>query len=216
VPVSQYGILFDGRYDSLPLNTLSSIRSKSSKDSPEAASILPANFHLCESSIAPRPDEFKRCANTRMYSGARTVGTAFASHPDWEVEMKKLCASIVLIVAVLLGSQGLAEQLRVAENLRQGQVMMPASVPERSLMTIVDHIMFVDSGIAAILIFYDDKTTGRDLDYVEVYDIEGDLLLLSWIDQMGVCQAAVDRGLLNFDEPEIDGTLVIVGVGREL
>jgi tryptophan-rich sensory protein len=100
---------------------------------------------------------------------------------------EKLCASIVLIVAVLLGSQGLAEQLRVAENLRQGQVMMPASVPERSLMTIVDHIMFVDSGIAAILIFYDDKTTGRDLDYVEVYDIEGDLLLLSWIDQMGVC-----------------------------
>jgi len=151
-----------------------------------------------------------------MYSGARTVGTAFASHPDWEVEMKKLCASIVLIVAVLLGSQGLAEQLRVADNLRQSQVMMPASVSERSLMTIVDHIMFVDSGIAVILIFYDDKTTGRDLDYVEVYDIEGDLLLLSWIDQMGVCQAAVDRGLLNFDEPEIDGTLVIVGVGREL
>jgi hypothetical protein len=33
---------------------------------------------------------------------------------------------------------------------------------------------------------------------------------------MGVCQAAEDRGLLNFDEPEIDGTLVIVGVGREL
>ena len=130
--------------------------------------------------------------------------------------MKKLCASIVLIVAVLLGSQGLADQLRVAENLRQGQVMIPASVPERSRMTIIDHLMFVDSGVAAILIFYDDKTTERDLDYVEVYDIEGDLLLLSWIDQMGVCQAAVDRGLLNFNEPEIDGTLVIVGVGREL
>ena len=83
-------------------------------------------------------------------------------------------------------------------------------------MTIIDHLMFVDSGVAAILIFYDDKTTERDLDYVEVYDIERDLLLLSWIDQMGVCQAAVDRGLLNFNEPEIDGTLVIVGVGREL
>ena len=146
----------------------------------------------------------------------REPGTAFASHPDWEVEMKKLCASIVLIVAVLLGSQGLAEQLRVAENLRQGQVMMPASVPERSRMTIVDHIMFVDSGIAAILIFYDDKTTERELDYIEVYDVEGNLLLLSWIDKTGVCLVAMDRGLLNSDDPEVDGTLVMVGVGREL
>jgi len=130
--------------------------------------------------------------------------------------MKKLCASIVLIVAVLLGSQGLAEQLRVAENLRQGQVMMPASVPERSRMTIVDHIMFVDSGVAAILIFYDDKTTERELDYIEVYDVEGNLLLLSWIDKTGVCLVAMDRGLLNSDDPEVDGTLVMVGVGREL
>ena len=144
------------------------------------------------------------------------MGTAFASHSDWEVEMKKLCASIVLIVAVLLGSQGLAEQLRVAENLRQGQVMMPASVPERSRMTIVDHIMFVDSGVAAILIFYDDKTTERELDYIEVYDVEGNLLLLSWIDKTGVCLVAMDRGLLNSDDPEVDGTLVMVGVGREL
>ncbi|HEY6996336.1 MAG TPA: hypothetical protein VH851_00330 [Candidatus Binatia bacterium] len=152
----------------------------------------------------------------KKYSERDPAGTAFASASAWELEMKKLCASIVLIVAVLLGSQGLADQLRVAENLRQGQVMIPASVPERSRMTIIDHLMFVDSGVAAILIFYDDKTTERDLDYVEVYDIEGDLLLLSWIDQMGVCQAAVDRGLLNFNEPEIDGTLVIVGVGREL
>jgi len=130
--------------------------------------------------------------------------------------MKKLCASIFLIVAVLLGSQGLAEQLRVAENLRQGQVMMPASVPERSRMTIVDHIMFVDSGVAAILIFYDDKTTERELDYIEVYDVEGNLLLLSWIDKTGVCLVAMDRGLLNSDDPEVDGTLVMVGVGREL
>jgi hypothetical protein len=130
--------------------------------------------------------------------------------------MKKLCASIVLIVAVLLGSQGLAEQLRVAENLRQGQVMMPASVPERSRMTIVDHIMFVDSGVAAILIFYDDKITERELDYIEVYDVEGNLLLLSWIDKTGVCLVAMDRGLLNSDDPEVDGTLVMVGVGREL
>ena len=94
--------------------------------------------------------------------------------------------------------------------------MMPASVPERSRMTIVDHIMFVDSGVAAILIFYDDKTTERELDYIEVYDVEGNLLLLSWIDKTGVCLVAMDQGLLNSDDPEVDGTLVMVGVGREL
>ena len=130
--------------------------------------------------------------------------------------MQKLCASIAFITAVLFGSGGLAEQLKIGDNLKHSKVIMRASVPDRSRMTAVDYIMVVEDGVAVILVFYDDKATARDLDYIEVYDVEGNLLLLSWIDQKGACQVAIDRDLLDYEEPEVDGTLVMIGVGQEL
>jgi len=67
-----------------------------------------------------------------------------------------------------------------------------------------------------ILVFYDDKVTARDLDFIEVYDVEGNWLLLSWIYQKGACQVAIDGGLLDYEEPDVDGKLVMTGVGQEL
>jgi hypothetical protein len=54
------------------------------------------------------------------------------------------------------------------------------------------------------------------LDYVEFYDLEGNLLLMSWIDGRGLCQAAMDRGLLNEKKPAVDGVLVMIAVGTAL
>ena len=51
------------------------------------------------------------------------------------------------------------------------------------------------------MIFYDDPRTKLELDYLEVYDIGGDLLLVSWIDRFGVCQVAIDRALLGRGDP---------------
>jgi hypothetical protein len=66
------------------------------------------------------------------------------------------------------------------------------------------------------MIFYDDPLTKLDLDYLEVYDLGGDLLLVSWIDRFGVCQVAIDRALLNEDERAVDGVLVLITGGTEL
>jgi hypothetical protein len=130
--------------------------------------------------------------------------------------MKKLCGSIALIVTLLMNSPAMSQQLKVAENLRHDQVMMPAAAPERSRMAPVDYSMFIEDGAAGILIYYDERQTKWDVDYVEVYDLLGNLLLVSWTDQTGVCQVAMNRGLLNADEPHVEGTLVVIGVGQEI
>lgn len=45
-------------------------------------------------------------------------------------------------------------------------------------MLVIDHTMFLDDSRAAgILIFYDDGRTQREVDYIESYDLEGNLLL---------------------------------------
>ena len=131
--------------------------------------------------------------------------------------MKTLCAFVIFAAALVMTQQAIPEELRVVENLRHQQIRVPASVPDRNRMVIVDDIMRVeDDGMAAVLIFYDDPRTGQQVDLIECYDLDGNLLLVAWIDRMGICQVAMDRGLLDADDPRIDGTLVIVAVGREL
>ena len=64
--------------------------------------------------------------------------------------------------------------------------------------------MFLEKGGGAgVLIYYDDLRTKWDVDYIEFYDLEGNLLLVSWIDRFGACQVGMDRGLLDPDPPAL-------------
>jgi hypothetical protein len=84
-------------------------------------------------------------------------------------------------------------------------------------MVVTDTVMLVEAdGTAGVVVFYDDPRTKWELDYVEFYDLEGNLLLMSWIDGRGLCQAAMDRGLLNEKKPAVDGVLVMIAVGTAL
>ncbi len=77
--------------------------------------------------------------------------------------------------------------------------------------------MFLEKGGGAgVLIYYDDLRTKWDVDYIEFYDLEGNLLLVSWIDRFGVCQVVMDRGLLDPADPSVDGVLVAIQVGTTL
>jgi hypothetical protein len=63
-------------------------------------------------------------------------------------------------------------------------------------MVVRDTILFLEEGGGAgIVVFYDDIRTKTETDYLELYDIDGNLLLLAWIDRCGVRQVAMDRGL---------------------
>ena len=76
---------------------------------------------------------------------------------------------------------------------------------------------FVEEGNGAgIFVFYDDPRTKTDVDYIEMYDVDGGLLLVAWIDRFGICQVAMDRGLFDSAHPALDGTFVMVDVGVAL
>jgi hypothetical protein len=132
--------------------------------------------------------------------------------------MKKLAAFILFLSALLINNgQVIGQQFNVTENLRHENVMLPALTPDRNHMVMVQTLTFVEDELGAgVLVFYDDARTERKLDYIELYDLEGDLLVVAWIDRFGACQAAMDRGLLNVDDPSIDGILVTVAMGTPL
>jgi hypothetical protein len=132
--------------------------------------------------------------------------------------VKTLIALIVMILAGLPpADSAMSEQFRVVEDLRHEWIALPPSAPERSRLKVLESVMFVEKGgSAGVLIYYDDIRTKRDIDYIEFYDVEGRLLLVSWLDRFGICQVAMDRGLLDADDPTLEGVFVMVAMGTTL
>ena len=131
--------------------------------------------------------------------------------------MKKFAGSIFLLGALSMAGQVANAQLNVTAKLRHERVMLPAATPDRSRMVVVQTLTFMEEDLeAGVLVFYDDARTKWPIDYIELYDVGGDLLLVTWLDRFGTCQVAMDRGFLDSDDPSIDGILVTIAVGTML
>jgi hypothetical protein len=132
------------------------------------------------------------------------------------IEVRKRIAMTLALLLLAIGWSA-AEPLGVAENLRHESVLMPSGAPERSGLKVVNLTVVDDeSDGLGIVVFYDDARTKREVDYLEVYDLSGDLLLISWIDRFGICQMAADQGLLRDEDPGIDGILVLITDGTQV
>jgi hypothetical protein len=62
---------------------------------------------------------------------------------------------------------------------------------------------------------YDDSTTQRSADYLELYNNADNLVALSWFDRFGIERMAVDRGLLE-DRDELMGVFVVLLDGEAI
>jgi hypothetical protein len=123
----------------------------------------------------------------------------------------KLRLIILALVAELLffGPVSL-ESLRAADTRFERIIVLPTSLPEKDRLTLVSYFpMIVEAEIAVSLAVYDDTTTKRPADYLELYDNAGHLLAISWFDRFGIERIAFDRGLVE-DEGELEGVFVLV------
>jgi hypothetical protein len=131
--------------------------------------------------------------------------------------MKKLLSALMMVAVLLLGDAAGNEPLRIGENLRHENVLLPYGTPDKSQLVVTDHVMVEEEGGGVgIMIFYDDPRTKLEIDYLELYGISGDLLLVSWIDRFGVCQVAIDRALLTAEPKTVDGVLVLITGGTSV
>jgi hypothetical protein len=124
----------------------------------------------------------------------------------------------ILVVVISLGLFGLlgipgspAENSPIMSGIvLDKEIPQTAAVPEKDHLILVSFSAFnVGGKTVGSIVLYDDPTTERAVDYVELYDHEGDLLAVDWFDRFGIERTAVDRGLLeNADKPE--GVLVVL------
>jgi hypothetical protein len=127
---------------------------------------------------------------------------------------KRLLLIASVVAALMLAGIAQDQSLRVAENLRHEAVILPPSTPDRKQLVAVDYAVVADEELEfGIVVVYDDRRTNRQTDYIEFYDFFGDLVMVSWIDRFGICQTAIDRGLLDREDPTIERQLVLVTGG---
>jgi hypothetical protein len=126
----------------------------------------------------------------------------------------KTVAVIVITLLALTGGTLPAEQLRFEDNLYGDRVLLPVSVPDHDRLEMVGLVTVeLEEEIVVTLAFYDDPLTKKSADYLELYDLDGGLLMVSWIDRFGVVRTAIDQALLEEDASELEGVLVIVPDG---
>ncbi len=110
-----------------------------------------------------------------------------------------------------------AEPMKVTENLRGERVLLPPSAPNRSGLILVSFVPIPPDGeIIGALAAYDDPGAKSPVDYLELYDGSGGLLLVSWVDRFGIRRIAMDRGLLEEEASELEGVLVLLPAGTPL
>lgn len=87
--------------------------------------------------------------------------------------------------------------------------LLPLWVSEpQGLTTLGAAPLVVGGRTIGILIAYDDASTGRAADYLELYDNTGQLIAVSWFDRFGIERVAVDRGLVD-QKAGLDGVFVV-------
>lgn len=87
------------------------------------------------------------------------------------------------------------------------------SLPRKDRLALKSIVRISDKGqILGALAAYDDTATARPLDYLELYNPAGALLVISWFDEFGIERLAVDRALEEQSD-ELEGVFVLIATG---
>ena len=105
---------------------------------------------------------------------------------------------------------------QAAESAKEPKITIESlGLPQRSLNLISLSPVVADGKTVGALAAYDDPATQRSEDYLELYDSDGELVAIGWVDQFGIERIAIDRALLEGRE-DLHGVFVTVVDGEPI
>jgi hypothetical protein len=103
----------------------------------------------------------------------------------------------------------------VADADESKSTIQALALPGPSMNLISFSAVVADGDTVGSLAVYDDPRTERPEDYIELYDKDGLLIAVGWIDRFGIERIAVDRALLE-NRDDLHGTFVTVVDGEPI
>jgi hypothetical protein len=115
------------------------------------------------------------------------------------------CAAAAL-VAILIGSSA----VRATDTgWATSSISLPGEATQRALKVIQSSPLVAGDVKLGTAVLYDDPATRRSADYLELYDGQGELVVVSWFDRFGIQRIAVDRAFVAGEE-RLEGVFVAV------
>ena len=111
-----------------------------------------------------------------------------------------------LLLILIISAAGHAADTELSKRL---SLVPPLDVPQRPLQTIQSSPLVAGGVKLGTAVLYDDPSTRREADYLELYDGQGGLIAISWFDRFGIQRIAVDRAFVDGEE-RLEGIFVAV------
>lgn len=106
-----------------------------------------------------------------------------------------------------------AEETRTQSTLKGEAVIVPVIVPEREALALLEvQVVQWETPIGKgglVLAFYNNPKSRGVRNYVETYDLTGNLLEIAWFDEGGQLKVAQDKSLSDPDAKESAKALVM-------
>ena len=92
---------------------------------------------------------------------------------------------------------------------------LAAGLPQVTFILVSISPLLANGQTVGAMAAYDDPTTQRPVDYLEVFASEGALVVVSWFDRFGIERLVVDRALVAGGQ-ELEGVFVAVVNGEAI
>ncbi len=133
--------------------------------------------------------------------------------------MSKIATAALLLGLLLAAAPSAAEETRTLTNLKGEQVTVPNVVPPREALALLKMVVVKietpngEGGLIFALYGSADGKGPEDASYVELYDLAGNLLEITWLDESGHVKVAHDKNLTEPDAKE-PAKVLVMGAGR--
>ena len=135
--------------------------------------------------------------------------------------MSKISTAALLLGLLLAATPSRAEETRTLTNLRGERVTVPNVVPDREELALLKMVVVkieAPNGKGGLIVaIYGTAESKRpdEANYVELYDLAGNLLEIAWFDESGQVKTAHDRNLTNPGSKE-PAKVLVMGAGRSV
>lgn len=133
-----------------------------------------------------------------------------------QVQNKLLLIVISLCGPLLFGAAIRAQTVQTGDGVAARKFLHSEFGPERRHLNLRSRSPLLVNGLTAgAVVMYDDPNTPRPVDYLELYDNDGDLVAVGWFDRFGIRRMAVDRGLVE-EKKDLEGVFVTLLEGESI
>jgi hypothetical protein len=129
----------------------------------------------------------------------------------------RLLIIVISLCGPLLFYAGIqAQTTRTGDGAGVRELLLPDFGPGQRPLNLRSRSPLLVNGLTAgAVVMYDDPKTPRPVDYLELYDNDGDLVAVGWFDRFGIRRMAVDRGLVE-EKKDLEGVFVTLLEGESI